>query len=71
MEPKQPPPALLKMKYKKVNNMASKLRMLKVQRVSHFFNADDIMGTSASNLKMRIKAEFNCKNALNERGKKK
>ena len=63
------PPALLKMKYKKVNNMASKLRMLKVQRVSHLFNADDISGTSVSNMKMRIKAEFNCKNALNERGK--
>ena len=68
MEPKHPPPALLKNKYKKVIDMASKLRMHKVQRVSHLFEADDISGKSVSNMNMRIKAEFNCKNTLNERG---
>ena len=41
-----------------------------MQRVSYLFDADDISGKSASNMKRRIKAEFNCNNALNERGGK-
>ena len=49
--------------------MASKLRMHKVQRVSHLFDSDDIMGKSVNDMKMRIKAKFNCKNAQKDRGK--
>ena len=61
---------LLKIKYKKENDMASKLRMHEVQRVSYLFDDDDISGKSASNMKMRMESEFNCKNVQNEREKK-